>query len=87
VATRELRSRDRTSRGASDDDLVLRPINLLVPEAQPLTLPAAGLDRPDDSVVRRGSNPLVLGRVHRDARGKELRVGAPRRIQSSTSFG
>ena len=28
--------------------------------------------RADDSVVHRGSNPLVLGRVHRDARGKEL---------------
>lgn len=58
--------------GASDDDLVLRPIHLLVPNAQHLTLPAAGFDRPDDSVVHRESNPLVLGRVHRDARRKEL---------------
>jgi hypothetical protein len=56
----------------TDDDLVLRPIDVLVLDAQHLALPAAGLDRPDDSVVHRGSDPLVPGRVHRDACGKEL---------------
>jgi hypothetical protein len=44
---------------------MLFPVHMPVLDAQHLPLATAGLQRPDDAVVHRGSYPLVFRRVHR----------------------
>lgn len=50
---------------------MLRPIHVAVLHAKHLTLPATGFQCRNDSIVHRGSRPLVFGRVHRQTRGEQ----------------
>jgi hypothetical protein len=47
-------------------------IDVLVLDVQHLALTTASFQCADDPVVHRGSDPIVLGCVHRHARRKEL---------------
>ena len=63
-------------RYARDDNPMLRPVHVTVLDPKHLALSAARLERPDDTIVHRGSHELVLGRAHHQARPG---AAAPRR--------